>query len=135
MGANKILQYQSFSELSFRSGENTGMQTTDTTRGMVYNLQHPVSGMIPSQSIPLTEIIGNIKNSPLIYIGESHTHYEDHRVQLEIIRTLFEAGHKIAIGMEMFQQSNQDVINAYIEGTISERDFLKKTQYYTQVGV
>ena len=56
--------------------------------------------------------------------------YEDHKVQLQVIKRLHEKGHTFAIGMEMFQKPFQTIINQYLDGTISERTFLKNTEYF-----
>jgi uncharacterized iron-regulated protein len=82
----------------------------------------------PNKVQTLDEIIHNIIDKPIIYVGERHTNYEDHKVQLQIIMSLYEKGHKFAIGMEMFQRPFQKAINDYISGVINEKEFLKATQ-------
>jgi len=93
-----------------------------------------VLGIQPQKIIKLDEIIRNISDKTIIYIGETHTNYEEHKVQLAVIMNLSEKGHKVAIGMEMFQKPFQKAIDDYIAGNITEKDFLKKTQYFKRWG-
>jgi uncharacterized iron-regulated protein len=66
----------------------------------------------------------------VIYIGESHTNYEDHQLQLEIIRALYEHDPRLAIGMEMFTRPKQSVLDRYIAGELDEKSFLKESHYF-----
>jgi uncharacterized iron-regulated protein len=84
----------------------------------------------PQQTLKLDDIIKTVLDKPIIYISERHTDYEDHKVQLKVIRSLYEKGRKFAIGMEMFQRPFQKIINDYLSGSISEKEFLKNTQYF-----
>ncbi len=67
----------------------------------------------------------------LIYIGETHTNIHSHRVQLEIIRELhrrFPGG--IAIGMEMFREPQQESLDLWVRGEMTELEFLKASEWY-----
>jgi len=46
-------------------------------------------------------------------------------MQLGVIRALDEAGVKLAIGLEMFTADNQDVLDRWVSGQMSERAFRK----------
>jgi uncharacterized iron-regulated protein len=78
----------------------------------------------------LDTIIDDILKKPVIYVGERHTNYEDHKVQLKVIMSLHEKGRKFAIGMEMFQRPFQSVMNEYLAGSIGDKEFLKRTEYF-----
>jgi len=67
----------------------------------------------------------------LIYIGETHTNIHSHRVQLEIIKELhrrFPGG--IAIGMEMFREPQQESLDLWVRGEMTELEFLKASEWY-----
>lgn len=66
----------------------------------------------------------------IIYIGEQHTMFSNHAMQLNIIKALYKKYPKIAVGMEMFQRSKQEVIDRYLRGEIDEKRFLKESEYY-----
>ncbi|MEJ2685393.1 MAG: ChaN family lipoprotein [Candidatus Sulfobium sp.] len=130
LAAPKIFHYGKYSVLRFQKGRNVDKETEETDRGMVFGLSEPVEGVEPKNSLKLDGIIDRIKDAPLIFIGERHTNYEDHRVELDVITALQRQGRKFAIGMEMFQRPFQKWIDEYLAGTIDEKEFLKKTEYF-----
>jgi aminopeptidase N len=89
-----------------------------------------VRGLNPKTLINLDDIIQTVIDKPIIFVGERHTNYEDHKVQLEIIMELFQRQKKFAIGMEMFQRPFQKALDDYLSGAISEREFLKASEYF-----
>lgn len=108
-------------------GEEDAAETELVVRG---NLHEPVLGLRPQETINLDEIILKILNKPVIYVGERHTNFEDHKIQLKVIMSLYKKGKKFAIGMEMFQKPFQRAIDDYLSGAIGEKEFLKATQYF-----
>ncbi len=134
LAAEKIFHYGTYSMLQFEKGKNIAKETAETSRGMVFNISEPAAGVEPKKTSNLAEIIDTIAGSPLILIGERHTNYEDHKVELSVIMGLHEKGRKFAIGMEMFQEPFQNVVNEYLAGSIDERQFLKKTEYFKRWG-
>ncbi|MDP2754329.1 MAG: ChaN family lipoprotein, partial [Nitrospirota bacterium] len=130
LASKKIFHYGKYSYLRFEKGQNIEKKTDETQQGIRINLYKPVLGIQPRDAIKLDEIIQKISGTPIIYIGERHTNYEEHKIQLDIIMSLFEKGNKFAVGMEMFQKPFQKVLDDYISGKISEREFLKNSEYF-----
>lgn len=119
-----------FSRVRFVNGVNTEKATDEASRGIEVNLLKQVWTIQPGQLMRFEDALDAILNKTIIYAGERHTNYEDHKTQMEIIMHLHERGHTFAIGMEMFQRPFQKDIDDYLAGSISEREFLKKTQYF-----
>ncbi len=134
LAVEKIFHYGKYSVLRFEKGKNVTKEIVNTERGMVFNLHALVEGVEPEKSLKLDEIIDAVSDKPVIFIGERHTNYEDHKVELSVIMGLFKKGKKIAIGMEMFQKPFQKAIDEYLSGTVGEREFLKKTEYFKRWG-
>lgn len=130
LAAPKIFHYGNYSTLRFEEGRNVEKATAETDRGMVFGLDEPVRGVEPRNSLELDGIIDRIKDTPLIFIGERHPQYEDHKVELKVIMGLHRLGRKFAIGMEMFQRPFQKWIDEYLNGKIGEKEFVKKTEYF-----
>lgn len=128
--AAKLFHYGEYSLLRFSGGENIEKKTDDSERGITMSLYQPVHGLNPKALIDLENIIKTIIDKPIIFVGERHTNYEDHKVQLEIIMELFQRQKKFAIGMEMFQRPFQRALDDYLSGAISEREFLKASEYF-----
>ena len=128
--AKKILHYGKYSFISFNNKSVDCKKTAASARGIRCSLYSPVMGIRPESAACLDEIIRDITDVPLIYVGEGHTFYEDHKVQLQVIKRLYESGRKIAIGMEMFQISGQGSLDDYLSGETTEAEFLKTSEYY-----
>ena len=134
LAVQKIFHYGTYSELVFEKGINVAKETVETNRGMAFNLREPVEAVRPDRSSTPAEVVDAVSNSPVILIGERHTNYEDHKAELAVIMRLHQKGRKFAVGMEMFQKPFQNVVDEYLAGTIDEREFLKKTEYFKRWG-
>jgi aminopeptidase N len=128
--SKKIFHYGKYSFIRFEKGKNIEKKTDETKQGIRISLYEPVLGIRPQKAIKLDEIINNILDKTIIYLGEIHTNYEDHKIQLEVIMSLYEKGRKFAIGMEMFQKPFQKAVDDYISGATGEKEFLKASQYF-----
>jgi uncharacterized iron-regulated protein len=70
-----------------------------------------------------------------VFVGETHTAYSDHLNQLAVIKNLHQNWKtQISIGLEMIQQPYQSHLDDYIEGKITEREMLIKTEWYERWG-
>jgi uncharacterized iron-regulated protein len=78
----------------------------------------------------LDDLIPNLLDRRVVFVGEQHDRYEDHLSQLAIISGLHEQGRDIAIGMEFFQQPFQGALDAYLAGDIDEAGLLRRTEYF-----
>ncbi|MDX8411026.1 MAG: ChaN family lipoprotein [Mariprofundaceae bacterium] len=85
-----------------------------------------------SQLVRLADIVGKLAEKQVIYVGEVHDQPAHHLNQLEIIKAVHERHPDIAIGMEFFQRPFQGYLDAYVKGEISEREMLKKTEYFSR---
>lgn len=72
-----------------------------------------------------------ISTADIVYVGETHTNIHAHRVQLEILRELYARfPGKVAIGMEMFRVPQQESLDRWTRGELSELQFLKESQWF-----
>ena len=66
----------------------------------------------------------------LVCVGETHDSLQAHRVELDIIRDLNRRfPGRIAIGMEMFREPQQQVLDRWVKGELTESEFLKATDW------
>jgi uncharacterized iron-regulated protein len=61
--------------------------------------------------------------SDLVFIGEAHDNIIHHEIQLAVIRSLWAKKHSLAIGVEMFQNDSQELLDAWTEGRLDELSF------------
>ena len=77
------------------------------------------------QILSLREIIKDLKDSHLVFVGEIHTNQSHHHMQLQTIRALKMASAPVAIGFEMFRRDSQPDLDRWVNGELSEREFEK----------
>jgi uncharacterized iron-regulated protein len=71
-----------------------------------------------------------VAGARLVYIGETHDSIRSHEAQLRIIRELHRRfPERVAIGMEMFRQPQQEALDRWTRGELSETQFLEATQW------
>lgn len=101
---------------------------TDSPETSLYENQilHTSSAAV----ITFERMIDEIENTPVIYIGETHTRKRHHEIQLEIIREMFSRRPDLTVGMEMFSFPYQPVLNQWTNGLLTREEFLEKTHWY-----
>lgn len=70
-----------------------------------------------------------LAHARIVYVGETHTNVEDHRVQLQILRGLYSRNPSLTLAMEMFPREAQPLLDEYGKGLISEEAFLKEVRW------
>lgn len=68
----------------------------------------------------------------VVYVGETHNAYQDHLVQLDLLKQLHHTNPDLAIGAEWFQTPYQAYLDDYIAGRISEKEMLEQTEYFSR---
>ena len=126
----KIRHYGKYSFVSFHQGENVEKRAEPAARGIVKELAKEPTVLDVSLIKSLPDVIRQVADKKIIYVGETHDRYSHHLLQLEIIQALHGMGRKVAIGMEMFQRPFQKAMDDYLSGRIDERAFLKNSEYF-----
>ena len=71
----------------------------------------------------MTDVLPVLKQNRIIIVGEHHSNRHHHEAQLNVIRTLKEAGVQVAVGLEMFRSDSQQALDRWVAGKISDEDF------------
>jgi len=81
------------------------------------------------------ELFSSLIRYPLVYVGEQHDNPASHRLQLEILKAM-QANHpgRVALGMEMFNNGQQDALNQWVAGELSEKEFLRESRWFENWG-
>jgi uncharacterized iron-regulated protein len=74
--------------------------------------------------ITLPELIAELRQVDLVFMGELHNHAGHHLAQLQIIKALHEAGEPVAVGLEMFRSNDQKYLDQWVAGELTMRQFL-----------
>jgi len=131
----KIFHYGKYSALEFDQGVNVHKAIADTDRGIQINLKKDPAAIDMATVDTLSDVIEKVASKKIVYVGESHTNFAHHEVQLQVLKGLHRQNSKIAIGMEMFQRSSQKALDDYVNGEIDERTFLKRSEYFKRWGM
>ncbi|MDD5762008.1 MAG: ChaN family lipoprotein, partial [bacterium] len=76
-----------------------------------------------------------LSGARLVSVGETHDNLNDQRVELTVVRELQRRfPGKVAIGMEMFREPQQAVLDRWVNGELSELEFLKSSKWYETWG-
>jgi uncharacterized iron-regulated protein len=82
------------------------------------------------KTIDFDELIEQLSDIRVIYVGEQHTLSAHHQAQLKVIRAMVESGRKIRVGMEMFDHTYQDRLDQWSSGDLEWADFLQNSHWY-----
>ncbi len=82
------------------------------------------------QPITFDQLVQQLGQVRVVYVGESHTDPTHHQIQLRIIRALADQGVDIRVGMEMFDHTYQPVLDLWSAANLQWDEFLKKTHWY-----
>ena len=96
--------------------------------GALPTLASPYGDYILSLSnrttLGLGQILSDLKEAPIIFVGEQHGDTRHHDLQLRVLRTLNNLEIPVAIGLEMFTARDQKYLDAWVQGTLSEKEFV-----------
>ncbi len=72
------------------------------------------------------ELFDLLAASRVVFVGEGHDNIYDHQVELKVIRALARRRPgKVAVGFEMLAAGNQEKIDAWRSGRLSDDDFIR----------
>lgn len=79
------------------------------------------------KEVSVEEIIKSMKDADVLFFGEEHNDSIGHQLESLIFKNLAEAyPNKVALSLEMFHTDVQPVMDEYLAGLISEKNFLKE---------
>lgn len=76
------------------------------------------------------QLISDLTDARVVYVGESHTNPFHHAIQLEIIQALVQTTPDLNIGMEMFDHTYQPVLDQWTAGKLDQTSFIEQTHWY-----
>ncbi|ODS31951.1 MAG: hypothetical protein SCARUB_02924 [Candidatus Scalindua rubra] len=87
------------------------------------------------EKITFSQLADSFDGVRIVYVGEIHSNMESHDVQVQVLKEFYTRyGDNIAVGMEMFKRSHQDVLDKWTRGEISEEDLLSSTDWWHEWG-
>jgi uncharacterized iron-regulated protein len=85
-----------------------------------------IINMETGRTVSFDELIDQLKTKDLVFIGETHDNPEHHLIQVQLLQALMARHYlPLTVAMEFFQTSQQEVLDQYMQGAITEETFLK----------
>lgn len=81
-----------------------------------------------------SELPARLGDVRLLLVGEEHTAADTHAVERRVIEELDRAGRRVAIGLEMFPYTQQQALDDWSAGRLSEDEFLRASRWYKHWG-
>lgn len=83
------------------------------------------------KNLKYSKMLEQIEIADVVFFGELHNNPICHWLQIELTRDLFEKKDgAIMLGAEMFEADNQLIMNEYVEGLISEKNYKKEAKLW-----
>lgn len=82
------------------------------------------------KAVSFSEMVKEMAESRLIYVGETHNNLLMHDIQLKVIQALFKEDKNLIIGLEMFPVSFQEALNKWSLAILSPEEFIRESRWY-----
>ncbi len=77
------------------------------------------------------QMLSAITDQRIVYVGETHDNPASHRLELSVLQAMTERyPGSVALGMEMFTPAQQEALDRWVAGELSEKEFLKTSRWY-----
>ncbi|WP_246845026.1 ChaN family lipoprotein [Bdellovibrio sp. NC01] len=122
----KDLYLQMQKQVRHRLGE-------DTPELMRYHKVYDQEFSKKWQAATKEDLWSQIQNSQIVLIGDFHALHQSQKAQVRILRAL-PPGRPVSLAVEFFEAADQEKIDKYLAGRLSEKEFLKGVQWQTRWG-
>jgi len=85
------------------------------------------------RNLELQELLQEVQQARVVFVGEAHTSRQDHLVQLRVLRHLRQQGRAVALAVEMFPPEAQEVLDEWLAGRVSDKAFRKLFRQYWEM--
>ncbi|MCF8037072.1 MAG: ChaN family lipoprotein, partial [Desulfobacteraceae bacterium] len=80
--------------------------------------------------VSFEQMIADLADARVVYVGETHTRAADHDIQLKILKALHKEHPGLCVGMEMFSRPYQQVLDQWSAGSLETDAFIRKVHWY-----
>ena len=77
------------------------------------------------------KMIKQLSNADVVLFGELHNNPISHWLELQVTKDMYNLkGASLVLGAEMIEADNQEFLNAYLNGDLSEKDFIDTSRLW-----
>ena len=95
---------------------------------MTFSNDYVIYNTKTKKSISIDEMAQLSQKFDVIFFGEFHDDSIVHNIQVEYNDKMFGINKNTVVSMEMFERDVQNILNDYLNGKISEEEFLKNSR-------
>lgn len=108
---------------------NSEMPYPPAMEPQVGDILHVDTGHYVSEA----QMLENATLHPLVYVGELHDNPASHRLQLAVLEAMTKRyPGKMALGMEMFTTKQQEALDSWVAGELTEKEFLRESHWFSE---
>ena len=85
--------------------------------------------------ISFSQLMDDLNSTAIIFVGEAHDLLEHHHIQIRVIQGLLKNGKDVVVAMEMFERSQQPILDRWSQGLLTEEELLKEVKWETTWGM
>jgi uncharacterized iron-regulated protein len=89
-----------------------------------------ISAAATGQAVSFAEMIQEMAQSRIVYVGETHNSLPMHQIQAKIIQGLYELDRDLSVGIEMYPVTQQEALRKWSLGILTEDEFIREGQWY-----
>jgi len=94
---------------------------------VIGDILHLPTGIYVDQRVMLGQALRN----QVVFVGETHDNPASHRLEIEILQVLqLNNPGNITLAMEMFTPSQQQILDSWVNGEMTEKEFLLQADWY-----
>mgnify|MGYP000954075774 CR=1 FL=1 len=129
---SRLGHYGRYAKLAFRDGANTAKSVATVEHGIRVDLETLPQGGATAALSSFSGVVEKLSEAAVVYLGETHTSYGDHLMQLRVIEALYRRDPRLVIAMEMFPHLAQPSLDRYLTAAerSNEREFLQESGYF-----
>jgi uncharacterized iron-regulated protein len=81
------------------------------------------------ERVSFFQLMGELHLVSVIFVGENHDQIKHHDIQVKLLQGLREMGKEVVVAMEMFERSQQSVLDRWSYRLLTEKGFLEEVKW------
>ncbi len=120
LGACQTLPTEAMSAVSITQADGKYNVATPLESFSDFILVETQMGDIPPRVVDMDSMVDDLAKYDVVFVGEAHGHAASHLVQSKVFSALYARDNDIALSMEQFERSQQNIVDEYLAGEIGE---------------
>ncbi len=88
-----------------------------------------ILNMSTGKAVSFETLVADLGSEDVIFIGEVHDNPEHHLIQVQLLQALTARHAPVTVGMEFFEAPRQEILDRYMNGVLTEEEFLARVEW------